>query len=209
MQLTDRAEEILEKIWVETMERKKVPDTVLLLDDPAFSELTKGGYILLGSKKILTNKGEEEGKQCVRRHRLAERLLSDVFQIKGANVHEAGCKLEHALKRGLEDRICTLLGHPRTCPHGTPIPPGKCCGKGARELKSLIAPLSDLKKGQKGKIAYIQTTDRSMLRKIMAMGALPGSNVKLIERFPSYVFEVGESQFAVDRGAAAKIHVWV
>jgi len=129
--------------------------------------------------------------------------------VKGATVHEAGCKLEHVLKKGLEDKICTLLGHPRSCPHGSPIPPGKCCGRGEKELKSIILPLSEMKKGQKGKIAYLQTSDRPMLRKIMAMGALPGSAVRLIERFPSYVFQVGESQFAVDKNAASQIQVWI
>ena len=209
MKLTDRAEEILEKLWTEINEENKTPDTALLADDAAFKELIEKGYVHLKNKNLLTPKGMEEGKLCVRRHRLSERLLADVFQMQGQNIHEAGCKLEHILKKGLEDKICTLLGHPRTCPHGSNIPPGKCCGKGEKELKSIILTLSDMKKGQKGKIAYIQTHDKPMLRKIMAMGALPGASVTLIERFPSYVFQVGESQFAVDKNAASQINVWV
>jgi DtxR family transcriptional regulator, Mn-dependent transcriptional regulator len=209
MKLTDRAEEILEKLWTEVIEGGKTPDITVLADLPAFRELAEKGYISPGGKRLITPKGTEEGKLCARRHRLSERLLADVFQVKGATVHEAGCKLEHVLKKGLEDKICTLLGHPRSCPHGSPIPPGKCCGRGEKELKSIILPLSEMKKGQKGKIAYLQTSDRPMLRKIMAMGALPGSAVRLIERFPSYVFQVGESQFAVDKNAASQIQVWI
>ncbi|MFA6637040.1 MAG: metal-dependent transcriptional regulator [Candidatus Omnitrophota bacterium] len=209
MKLTDRAEEILEKLWTEIVEEGKTPDTGVLVDVACFKELVDKGYVSMKDRKLLTAKGREEGKLCVRRHRLSERLLADVFQIKGAHVHEAGCKLEHILKEGLEDKICTLLGHPRKCPHGSTIPPGKCCGKGEKELKSIILSLSEMKKGQKGKIAYIQTNDKPMLRKIMAMGALPGSHVKLIERFPSYVFQIGESQFAVDKNAASQINVWV
>lgn len=209
MKLTDRAEEILEKLWTEIVEQGKVPETTLLADIPAFKELSENGYLSEKDKKLLTPKGLEEGKLCVRRHRLSERLLADVFQMKGSAVHESGCKLEHVLKHGLEDKICTLLGHPRRCPHGSSIPPGKCCGKGEKELKSIILPLSEMKKHQKGKIAYIQTSDKPMLRKIMAMGALPGCSVTLIERFPSYVFQVGESQFAVDKNAASQINVWV
>jgi DtxR family transcriptional regulator, Mn-dependent transcriptional regulator len=209
MKLTDRAEEILEKLWTEIVEEGKTPDTGVLVDVACFKELVDKGYVSMKDKKLLTPKGKEEGKLCVRRHRLSERLLVDVFQIKSSHVHEAGCKLEHILKEGLEDKICTLLGHPRKCPHGSAIPPGKCCGKGEKELKSIILSLSEMKKGQKGKIAYIQTNDKPMLRKIMAMGALPGSHVKLIERFPSYVFQIGESQFAVDKNAASQINVWV
>lgn len=209
MKLTDRAEEILEKLWTEIEEKGVVPDTKLLSDVAAFRELSEKGYVSPKEKKLLTAKGLEEGRLCVRRHRLSERLLADVFQVKGEYVHEAGCKLEHVLKKGLEDRICTLLGHPRSCPHGSVIPPGKCCGKGDKELKSIMLPLSEMKKGQKGRIAYIQTSDKPMLRKIMAMGALPGSSIKLITDFPSYVFQIGESQFAVDKSAASQINVWV
>jgi DtxR family transcriptional regulator, Mn-dependent transcriptional regulator len=209
MKLSDKAEEILEKLWMEVVENGKVPDTRFISDIEAFKELEDKGYVSGKNKSILTSKGMEEGKLCVRRHRLSERLFSDVFQMKGAYIHEAGCKLEHVLKKGLEDKICTLLGHPTSCPHGSPIPPGKCCGKKDRELKSIILPLSEMKKGQKGKIAYIQTADRPMLRKLMAMGALPGTAISLIERFPSYVFQVGESQFAVDKSAASQINVWV
>ena len=209
MKLTDRAEEILEKLWEEIEENGKVPDITVLSDVVAFKELEEKGYLSVKDRKLLTAKGREEGKLCVRRHRLSERLLADVFQMKGPNVHETGCKLEHILKKGLEDKICTLLGHPSTCPDGSPIPPGKCCGKGEKELKSIILPLSEMKKGHKGKIAYIQTGDRSMLRKLMAMGVLPGSTITLIGRFPSYVFQIGESQFAVDKNAASRINVWV
>jgi len=69
--------------------------------------------------------------------------------------------------------------------------------------------LAEMKKGQKGKIAYVRTNDRETLRKIMAMGALPGSTVTLLLHFPSPVFQIGESQFAIDRDMADKIHVWV
>jgi len=70
-------------------------------------------------------------------------------------------------------------------------------------------PLSEVKKGQEGKIAYVCTNDRETLRKIMAMGALPGSAVTLLLHFPSPVFQIGESQFAIDRDMAEKIRVWV
>lgn len=209
MELTDRAEEILETLWVEVVEHKKVPAVSVLKDDAAFGALLEDGYLSLEKEQLLTNKGWKEGRSCVRRHRLAERLLVDVLRVKAGLVHEAGCKLEHILHKGLEDNICILLGHPKSCPHGKAIPEGLCCKDRKRKAESLVMPLSELQKGQKGKIAYIHTSDRTMLKKIMAMGALPGLSIKLVQTFPSYVFQVGESQFAVDKNVADQIRVWL
>ena len=209
MEPTDKAEEILETLWIEIIEHKKVPDITVLKDNTGFKELLEEGYLSLEEGQLLTAKGIDEGKLCVRRHRLAERLLVGVLHVRGGLVHETGCKFEHILHKGLEDNICILLGHPKNCPHGRPIPPGKCCKQKKRRPESLVMPLSELRKGQRGKIAYIHTNDRAMLRKIMAMGALPGLSITLVQRFPSYVFQIGESQFAIDKNMAEQIQVWL
>lgn len=208
MKLPEKSEEILETLWLEIVENKKNPDISIFRDDSSIKELKENGYISRENPVSLTSKGIEEGRSCVRRHRLAERLLRDVLQVKSADIHEAGCRLEHILNRGLEDNICTLLGHPTTCPHGRAIPQGKCCTDKKRKPESLVLPLSQLKKGQKGKIAYIQTTNEEMLKRIMAIGALPGLSISLLHRFPSFVFKIGESQFAVDKELAEKIYIW-
>ena len=207
MELSDRAQEILESLWVQIKEQGKVPDAILFKDNAGFKELLERKYVTLEDKNILTHKGLEEGRLCVRRHRLAERLMADVLDLKGKSIHEAGCKFEHALHKGIEDNICILLGHPKFCPHGTSIPIGDCCKEDRRKHESIILPLSDLKKGQKGKIAYIHADDKELLRKIMAMGALPGSSITLVQEFPSYVFKMGHSQFAVDKPLAENIQI--
>jgi len=46
-----------------------------------------------------------------------------------SEIEQQACKFEHILSPEATDKICTFLGHPRTCPHGAPIPPGQCCGK--------------------------------------------------------------------------------
>jgi DtxR family Mn-dependent transcriptional regulator len=209
MELTDRAEEILETIWLEVREHDKVPDVGVLKDDPEFKSLLEQGYVALDDKQLLTTKGDNEGKGCVRRHRLAERLVVDVLHVKAKLVHETGCRLEHILHKGLEDNICILLGHPTTCPHGRPIPPGRCCKDRTKKAQTLVVPLSEMIAGQGGKIAYLHTHDRDMLKKIMAMGALPGLSLTLEQKFPSYVFRIGESRFAVDKNLADQIRVWL
>jgi DtxR family Mn-dependent transcriptional regulator len=209
MELADRIDEILEKLWVEVTEHNNKPDINIWKDTEEFKSLLDNGLVSLKSEHVLTRKGLEEGRLCVRRHRLAERLLVDVFHVKPGLIHETGCKLEHILRKGLEDNICILLGHPSTCPHGRTIPAGTCCKAKKRQTGSLVLPLSEIENGQSGKIAYIHTSDMGMLTKIMAMGALPGLAITLIQKFPSYVFQIGHSQFAVDKDLAEQIRVWI
>ena len=53
--------------------------------------------------------------------------IKDTFRIEDQEVHSEACKFEHIISPELDQRICTFLGHPKTCPHGNPIPPGDCC----------------------------------------------------------------------------------
>jgi len=209
MRLTDRAEEILETLWIRLVEEKKEKcDVSILKDDESLKGLVNLGYVEIKDSQIrLTDKGKEEGKSCVRRHRLAERLIADVLDLKKNLVHETSCKFEHLLHEGLDENICTLLGHPKTCPHGRPIPEGSCCKDAKRTPKKLIMPLSELEINKKARISYLQTKERTMLQKIIAMGSLPKTEIMLIQKFPSYVFKIGKSQFAIDEELASHIYV--
>jgi putative ABC transport system ATP-binding protein len=75
----------------------------------------------------LTPVGSQRARGVVRRHRLAERLFKDTFRVDDAEAHDQACRFEHIISPELDQRICTFLGHPKTCPHGNPIPPGDCC----------------------------------------------------------------------------------
>ena len=75
----------------------------------------------------LTLAGTRRARDVVRRHRLAERLFKDTFSIDETEAHQQACRFEHIISPELDQRICTFLGHPKTCPHGNPIPPGPCC----------------------------------------------------------------------------------
>ncbi len=75
----------------------------------------------------LTPEGSQRARDVVRRHRLAERLFKDTFSVDETEAHTQACRFEHIISPELDQRICTFLGHPKTCPHGNPIPPGECC----------------------------------------------------------------------------------
>ena len=79
------------------------------------------------SEVRLTETGSRRARDVVRRHRLAERLFKDTFAVDDSEAHQQACKFEHIISPQLDQRICSFLGHPKTCPHGNPIPPGDCC----------------------------------------------------------------------------------
>ena len=206
----ERVEELLESLWIITVEgQKDKSDFSLLKDDEAVKDLVKMGYVSIKENQLgLTETGKMEAQKCIRRHRLAERLMTDVFVEKSKLIHETSCKFEHLLHKDLEKNICTLLGHPKTCPHGKPIPPGSCCRGASKEyLKKIIMPLAELEIKKKGKVAYLQTGNRDILQKMIAMGVLPKTEILLLQKFPSYVIQVGKSQFAIDKEMASQIYV--
>ena len=78
----------------------------------------------------LTVRGRQRAADIIRRHRLAERLFTDSLSLDSeSEIEQQACKFEHILSQEATEKICAFLGHPRTCPHGAPIPPGPCCGR--------------------------------------------------------------------------------
>jgi len=210
--LTPKAEEILESLWITTVEGDEVGCLLTSLaadqEDAALTELVQLAFAeIRGDRVYLRKEGRPEAEMTVRRHRLAERLIMDIFDIQGVEGNEQACEFEHLLYDVVDTKICTLLNHPTTCPHGKPIPPGKCC-EVARQTGTVgIVPLTELKSGETGEIAYLAASDGKKMQKLMSMGVLPGSQVNLMQTFPSYIFKVGNSQFAVDDSLAREIHI--
>jgi len=210
--LSQKAEEILELLWVMTQEESR--QTVELKneeyspDSPEIEELLKLGFVKYeGKDLILQGEGLKEAESVVRRHRLAERLMADVLDIQDNLLEKNACQFEHLLLEEVEENVCTLLGHPRECPHGKPIPLGQCCKRTALEVKSAVLPLCELSPGDRGRVAYLRTGDSQRLQKLLTLGILPGVEVEMLQRFPSFVFRIGHSQMAVDREMAEGIQV--
>lgn len=75
-----------------------------------------------------TERGQKRAQDVIRRHRLAERLFVETLHVDNeAEIEQQACKFEHILSPEATERICSFLGHPSTCPHGSPIPAGSCC----------------------------------------------------------------------------------
>jgi putative ABC transport system ATP-binding protein len=88
----------------------------------------------------LTPRGRQRAADIIRRHRLAERLFTDSLAMDSeTEIEQQACKFEHILSPEATDKICSFLGHPRTCPHGAPIPLGPCCERGLSFASASLA----------------------------------------------------------------------
>jgi putative ABC transport system ATP-binding protein len=139
-----RFDHLLEQIWICDEEGKPAQISQLrvegpagrlplITDEPTRRVLTRMSEVALVELRSddarLTPMGARRARDVVRRHRLAERLFKDTFAIDDSEAHTQACKFEHIISPELDQRICTFLGHPTTCPHGKSIPPGACCVK--------------------------------------------------------------------------------
>jgi putative ABC transport system ATP-binding protein len=125
---------LLEQIWVcgekgnrADLEHLGTPGGVDPVRTLARMEDLSLVHVLEDKQVQLTDRGKSRARDVVRRHRLAERLFRDTFSIDDHEAHTQACKFEHIISPELDERICSFLGHPKTCPHGNPIPPGNCC----------------------------------------------------------------------------------
>jgi DtxR family Mn-dependent transcriptional regulator len=127
----------------------------------------------------LTEKGRKIAINVIRRHRLSERLLTDILQVKWSEAHELACKLEHSFTGDLVKKLEKALKHPETCPHGNPIPTQ--CG-GIIEEKSV--PLTNLKPKEKGVLVKITNEKHDVLEYLNALGLMPKALLEVVEKAP-------------------------
>jgi DtxR family Mn-dependent transcriptional regulator len=155
----------------------------------------------------LAEEGERRARGVVRRHRLAERLFRDLLDASEGTMESQACEFEHILSPEATDSVCTLLGHPPTCPHGKAIPPGDCCGTFQRTVRPLVTGLEHFALGATGRIVFIAPKFHDRMDRLAALGVIPGSELRLHQRAPSYVIEVGETTIALDPEIAGEIYV--
>jgi DtxR family Mn-dependent transcriptional regulator len=209
----DSIDELLELIW--TLREKGVTDMASLLQNTSDPEarailnqmMREGFFEMEGDRLKFKEKGEALAEGIVRRHRLTERLLMELFEMSEEEAEEEACKLEHILSPTVTDSVCTFLGHPPVCPHGKPIPQGPCCRKLTREMKPLIHPLNDLPLGQEGRVVFISTRVKDRLEPLSSFGVIPGIVVQLKQRRPSYIIRIGETSIALDESIVKEIFV--
>src|SRR5918998_3568398 len=129
--------------------------------------LEKDGYVTRGDDRSLafTESGKAEASGIVRRHRLIERFLTDVFDIPWDQVHEEAERLEHWMSPMVEERMLRAIGDAKTCPHGHPI------FEGEREQG---VPLADVEVGARVRVLRFENEAEDLLHYLKDTGLHPG-----------------------------------
>lgn len=155
----------------------------------------------------LTDLGKQKAKEVIRRHRIAECLLKDVFEVKDLVMESSACEFEHILMPELVESICTFLGHPNRCPHGKYIPPGECCKQFKLFIQPLVKPLKDLDVGDAAVIVFLTSDAKHSIGRLGSLGIMPGQTVRLIQKSPSYILKLDNTMLALDDIIASQIYV--
>jgi DtxR family transcriptional regulator, Mn-dependent transcriptional regulator len=159
------------------------------------------GYVTRSANKALefTDTGKDHATQIVRRHRLIERFLTDVFNIPWDQVHEEAERLEHWMSPVVEERMLRAIGDAKTCPHGHPI------FEGERELG---VPLADVEEGASVRVLRFENEAEDLLHYLKDTGLTPGLQGTLSRAGPDEIVVDGnEAQYTVTRSVAETVSV--
>lgn len=176
------------------------------LAEAALGELRTRGLVERAADPCaLTDEGRRQAVAILRRHRLSERLLTDVLGLPWDRVHDEAMRLEHSLTPEAEARLRSLLNNPDTCPHGVPIPDngGSADGVEVRSLDTVPA-------GVAVRIERVTEEEGAFLRYLASLGLLPKAQLAVVEVAPfggPLLVQVGEARYAIGRDVAARILV--
>jgi DtxR family Mn-dependent transcriptional regulator len=151
----------------------------------------------------LTAEGREVAESVMRRHRLAERFLSDLLRLPWVKVHEEAAVWEHVISDDVEQALLDVMDTPQTCPHGNPIP-------GTGYVSPPVKPVADMEVGERRPLMRMSEElemDSEMMAFLDEAGMRPGAEIEAVGRTPREVITVraggseavGLGPFAADR----------
>lgn len=177
---------------------------------PSVSEMIrrlKGeGYLDVKNRAVtLTRKGRARAESVVRKHRLAERLLTDVIGLPWHKAHVEACRWEHVISDEVEERLVALLGNPATCPHGNPIP-------GTREKVPPLVALSGSEPGDRVRLERVTEQaeiDIESLTYLGTHGFVPGTPARVTAKAAdgTLTLELAEGSLALGPSLAENLYV--
>jgi len=178
---------------------------------PAVSEMVKrmesAGLLTMSPRITLTDDGLKLAETVVRRHRIAERFLTDILGLSLASAHREAGKWEHVISPAVEQAMVAKLNDPTTCPHGNPIP-------GSGYIEPDLVSLGSLSVGQKFTIMRIKETlefSPGLLEFLELHSVTPGfeGTVSGVNDDGDSMIMIGKTEAAIDRFTSSKILVTV
>ena len=177
---------------------------------PAVSEMIRRlrdeGYVeARGRSLMLTTQGRSKAESVVRKHRLAERLLTDIIGLPWEKAHMEAGRWEHVISDEVEALLVERLGHPTTCPHGNPIP-----GAGGVALKMMVLADRDLGEHVRlERVTELVELDQDLLTYLSSHGFLPGTEATVTSRAPdgTMILDLGVGTIALGPSLAQQLFV--
>ncbi|BDH79180.1 iron repressor [Methanothermobacter tenebrarum] len=228
--LSENIEEYLETLYKLSQEKEPVSTSSIsreLKIAPAsvtqmLQRLAKMGLVDYSPYKgvKLTMKGYRMAEKVIRKHRLLERFLYDILNLKQDKIHQQACEMEHALSDDAERALCQLLKQPSYCPDKNPIPPcdfkfetcNECVERKDEDLKEIgsrdenLLSLPQLEEMEKGTVSFI----RGDYKFVEKMGITIGSFIKVLKKgYPikSIEIEVNGSKIVLRKDIADNIFI--
>jgi DtxR family Mn-dependent transcriptional regulator len=177
---------------------------------PAVSEMIRRlrdeGYVEEKERPLLlTTRGRALAESVVRKHRLAERLLTDIIGLPWEKAHLEAGRWEHVISDEVEERLVEVLGNPTTCPHGNPIP-------GAGQAREDLTVLSDSRQGDHIRLERVTEQieiDLESLSYLSANGFVPGTEATVASRAPdgTLILDLGPTTIALGPALAQQLFV--
>jgi len=173
--------------------------------------LRREDFVSVGNDReiVLTERGRDAAEVLIRRHRLSERLLTDILGMTWAEAHEEACKFEHVISPAVEAHLARVLDYPTTCPHGNPIP-------GSGQVSETLVRLSDAQAGARGVLRCIEGEDGELLGYVQGLGLIPGTTLAVGDFAPmegpvriALIRNEGEESVFVALAAAERILIEV
>ncbi len=163
------------------------------------------GLVTVDGHINLTEEGRHLAAVVVRRHRLAERFLSEVLKLPWSKVHAEAEVWETTISDDVEAAMWAVMEDPKTCPHGNPIP-----GAGYKPPK--MKPMSDMERGEDLELERISEElelDAEMMQYLDESGLRPGACVELVQKDPHGALTVKVNGQPVGVGAYAADRLFV
>jgi len=167
--------------------------------------MAEEGLVTTEGEIRLTEEGRHLASVVVRRHRLAERFLSEVLKLPWAKVHAEAEVWETTISDDVEEAMWAVMDDPKTCPHGNPIP-------GAGYKPPLMKPMADMTAGEVQRLERISEElelDADMMRFLDESGLRPDAEVELVQSDPHGALTVKVNGDAVGIGTFASQRLFV
>ncbi|MCW2749466.1 MAG: dihydrofolate reductase [Aeromicrobium sp.] len=164
----------------------------------------------------LSPKGRQLATRVMRKHRLAERLLTDIIGLEIEYVHEEACRWEHVMSEQVERRLVELLNHPSESPYGNPIPGLSELGESLKDTEFLegVVPMTKAVSGSIEPIRLVVRriseplqTDTEVMSVLRRVGVLPGNDVLVSQGHDGVIVARQGETAEIDSESAAHIFV--